>query len=143
GDAEETFPQADRFEMRDLRAGSAQAALQIADNIQQERIEVNGIGGADLDAAVEPAQLGLALGVDVVIDVQDLAAEVAALIEQLDEGHEALAGLRRYAQHRRAGILGLHQALDLPNRGGRHLVNAVEQDRIGLFKLLAEDVRRL
>src|SRR5438445_451923 len=55
-DAEESFPQADRFQMRHLRAGGAQASLQIADDVKEKRIQVHGVGGADLYAAVEPAQ---------------------------------------------------------------------------------------
>ena len=53
--------------------------------------------GGHPDAAVEPAQLRLALGVDIVVDVEDLAAEIALLVEQLRQRLEALARLGRQA----------------------------------------------
>src|SRR5262249_54478910 len=67
GHAEEPFPQADRFEMGDLRAGALQAALQVADDVQEQGVERKRPGRAYVDAAVEPAQLRFALGVDVVV----------------------------------------------------------------------------
>ena len=44
-----------------------------------------------MGAGVEPAQLRLALGVGVVVDVEDLAAEGPVLVEQVRVGVEALA----------------------------------------------------
>ena len=63
------------------RAGSATACKRLTTSSSRSS-RANGVAAGDADAAVEPAQLGLALGVDVVIDVENLAAEVALLIEQ-------------------------------------------------------------
>ena len=94
-------------------------------------------------AAVQPAQLGLALGVGVVVDVEDLPAEVALLVEQFRQRLEALAGLRRHAQDRQPGKLRREQSGQLVAVSLGQLVDAIDDDGVGLLELLAEDVGRL
>src|SRR2546429_413398 len=69
--------------------------------------------------------------------------EASELIEEFDEGVEARAGVGRYAEHRRAGVLRLKQVRQFGRFSGRKLVDAIDDDQVGLFKLLLEDVGRL
>src|SRR5260370_521750 len=87
-----------------------------------------------------PPRRRLALRVDVIIDVQYLLSEGGPLVGQLDQGVEALAGLGRHAQHRRTRILPGDEGRQLLQPVRRQFVDAVDDDRVGLFELFAEDV---
>ena len=67
-----------------------------------------------MDAAVQPAKLRFALGIDVVINIQNLSAEIAVLIEEFEKILKSLPACGGDAQHRRAGVMLLEQAAKLP-----------------------------
>ena len=65
------------------------------------------------------------------------------IIGEAMDGVEAVAGLRGDAQHRHARMLLADEADDLVDLLARQLIDAIEQDGVGLFELFLEDVRRL
>src|SRR5271154_4858281 len=96
-----------------------------------------------MDTAVEPTQLGLAVGVDVVIDVEYFPPKSAFLFQQLSETVEPMAGLRRDAYYRSSGETLVDETFQFAESFGVQLVDAVDGDGVGFLELLAENVSRL
>src|SRR5947207_2015547 len=55
------------------------------------------------------AEYRFTVGIDVVVDVENLPAEIPLLIEKLCQAFEALAGFRGHAQYGHAGVLLLNE----------------------------------
>ena len=83
---------ADHLEMGRLQALTIERVAQTAHHVQQQIVDGERLLRLEFYAGVEPAHFGFALGVDVVIDIQDLAAECTILIQEFDEGFKALSG---------------------------------------------------
>ena len=92
---------------------------------------------------VEPTHFGFALGINVIVDVENLPAECPFLVEQFRQRLEAVTGLGRRCN---IGVFGYSLAVNAVNSlqfGRRHFVDAIDDDGVGFFELLAEDVRGL
>ncbi len=64
------------------------------ENVRQEYIEIERLRARQRARGVQPAEFGLALGISVVVDVENLAPERALLLEQFREGVEPGPGGR-------------------------------------------------
>src|SRR5262245_10897636 len=99
--------------MGHLSAESGERFSQAVDDPDQQGIELEGRFCAEMSTGVEPPELGLALGVYVVVDVEQFPSEDPVLIEQCFIGVESGASLRRDNEDRCTGKLLGQERLQL------------------------------
>src|SRR5262249_57143524 len=101
GNAERPAPESDYFQM-----GHFPANIQAkpCDNFVKQIIERERPITGNVHAAIEPAHFGFAFGISVVVDVQNLPAEAAVLIEQSGQRLESLSRPRGEAKNWRSRI---------------------------------------
>ena len=80
GHAERDIGQANRLQMRDF-AQSCTSRLQAGHHVQQQRIDRERLLTTNCHRRIEQTQFRLALGIGVIVDVENLAAEMAVLVE--------------------------------------------------------------
>jgi len=102
---EESLPQANCFQVGGFCPRVIERTGQPRDDVDQKVVHAEFGLRADADAGVEPTQFGLAVGVDVVIDVEYAAAELSFLGEQFDERLATCPRAGRDFEDRTAGIV--------------------------------------
>src|SRR5262245_59275350 len=140
GNAEEAFPQADRLQMRRFGPRSVELADQPLHDGHQQFVHLNIGFGGDADAGIEPAQLGLALGIDIVVDVEHAPAEVAFLLQQGQQRLATGTGAGRDLQDGPARTMLFDQRRQLFDFVRLDLVDTIDENGVGLFELFFENI---
>ena len=99
--------------MSDLGLPGGQVGRDEIDQRSHDTVEIEFPLGGDPEGGIQPPQLRLALGINVVVDVEDLILRSIVAIQQFNQFLEALAGLRGDRQHRCFGVLAGEQFEDM------------------------------
>ena len=140
--AEKAFPQSDRLEVCRLESLVRQSFLQSANQVDQKFVEAERLRRREMHRHIQPAELGLSLSVDIVVNVQNSPTKIALLAQELFQPLEPGPRLRGDPQPGRARIPGGEQRIEFLHLGRRQFVDAVDQDQVRFFELLLENVRR-
>ena len=128
------------LEVGDLGAGFAQAPLKTRCEPFEKLVAIERFGRAGPDRAVEPPQQLLAFRIDVVIDIEDLAAGHLGALNALEPRLQSGAFACRDLEDFRTRVFELQRIAQALPLSLAQEIAFVDDDQVGFFELLAIDV---